>query len=255
MNETAIASQSNVGERMSFRRWAATSQNGLARWLRRIHRGIHSFSVPAPRILVLPALWLFIAMRKTFYFFWRVFVCEPLFKAYCTSYGRNLHTETKIHWIQGKGDIVLGDNVIFGGKIGINFAARFANRPRLEVGDNTEIGNGCTFAIGKMISIGKNCLLSGNISVMDSNAHVVDLGGRVARRPPPAEEVRPVRIGDYVWIARDCIIFPGVRIGEGSVISAGSVVRNHVPPYSVVAGNPAKVMFRTKPPAGPQQPA
>ena len=44
------------------------------------------------------------------------------------------------------------------------------------------------------------------------------------------------------------MIFPGVKIGEGSVISAASIVRSHVPPYSVVAGNPAKVMFRLKKP-------
>ena len=53
-------------------------------------------------------------------------------------------------------------------------------------------------------------------------------------------------IPDGVWIGRHCIIFPGVKIGENSVISAGSVVRTHVPSYSVVAGNPAKVMFRLK---------
>jgi acetyltransferase-like isoleucine patch superfamily enzyme len=63
--------------------------------------------------------------------------------------------------------------------------------------------------------------------------------------------VRPVTIGDDVWIGKGCIIFPGVRIGEASIVSAGSVVRRHVPPYSVVAGNPAQLVFRIPRPGQP----
>jgi acetyltransferase-like isoleucine patch superfamily enzyme len=70
----------------------------------------------------------------------------------------------------------------------------------------------------------------------------------LTHQAPDPEDIRPVIIRDNVWIGKRCIIFPGVRIGEGSVISAGSVVRSHVPAYSVVAGNPAKVMFRLKSP-------
>jgi acetyltransferase-like isoleucine patch superfamily enzyme len=86
---------------------------------------------------------------------------------------------------------------------------------------------------------------------MDSNGHDTDPALRWRHEAPRAEDVRPVIIRDNVWIGRNCIIFPGVKIGEGSVISAGSVVRSHVPPYAVVAGNPAKVMFRLKKPDQP----
>src|SRR4029079_17694873 len=64
----------------------------------------------------------------------------------------------------------------------------------------------------------------------------------LAALPPLPQEVRPVTIGDNVWIATGSIILPGVTVGEGSVISAGSVVRRSVPPYSLVMGNPAKVL-------------
>ncbi|MGA3081578.1 MAG: acyltransferase [Terracidiphilus sp.] len=177
-----------------------------------------------------------------------MFICEPLFKAYCAKYGRNLRTDCHIHWVAGKGDIVIGDNVTIDGKINIKFAARFADRPALQIGDNTGIGHGCIFTIGKLISIGRSCSLSGDIEIMDSNAHRTDPASRLAYEPPAPEEVQPVVIRDGVWIGKHCIIFPGVKIGEGSVISAGSVVRTHVPAYSVVAGNPAKVMFRLKKP-------
>jgi acetyltransferase-like isoleucine patch superfamily enzyme len=232
----------------SLRRRLATSQGRLARMLRWAHRSVNGFSVPAPKIVVRPVLWLFLLLRDAYYFLKRVFICEPLFKAYCTRYGRNLRTDCHLHWITGKGDIILGDNVWMDGRISIGFASRFSDHPTLEIGDNTGVGNGCGFTIGKLISIGRNCNLSGDIIIMDSNGHGTDPVSRWEHQPPDPEDVRPVYIRDGVWIGRRCIIFPGVKIGEGSVVAAGSVVRTHVPPYSVVAGNPAKVMFRLKNP-------
>ena len=53
-------------------------------------------------------------------------------------------------------------------------------------------------------------------------------------------EQRPILVGDNVWIGSRSILLPGTTIGEGSVVSAASVVRGEVPPYTVVAGNPAR---------------
>jgi maltose O-acetyltransferase len=52
--------------------------------------------------------------------------------------------------------------------------------------------------------------------------------------------VRPISIGDNVWIGSSSIIFPGVTIGDNSVVAMGAVVMNSVPPNVVVAGNPAR---------------
>lgn len=56
--------------------------------------------------------------------------------------------------------------------------------------------------------------------------------------PPP----RIVSIGNDVWIGRNAIILPGVNVSDGAVVGAGSVVTKDVPPYAVVAGNPARVL-------------
>jgi acetyltransferase-like isoleucine patch superfamily enzyme len=218
----------------------AVSDHPLARGLRRARRAVLDFTLPAPRVLIRPVLWLYLSLRNVWYFLRRVLVAEPLFKAYCTRYGKGVRTDIFLHWVQGKGEILLGDHVLIDGLCGFTFAARYTARPLLEIGDHTGIGHGCQFTIGKRISIGRHCRIAGDVIVFDSSGHPSDPADRLAGLPTPIEDVQPVTIGDNVWIGRRAIIFPGVTIGEGSVISAGAVVTSDVPANTVVAGNPAR---------------
>lgn len=232
-------------------RYLARSDAAAARALRRLYRGAAGFSVPAPKAVVKPVLLGYELWRSAYSFGKRVFVCQPMFAAYCKKVGKNLRTGDDLHWVQGQGDILIGDDVWLDGIVDITFAARFAERPTLEIGDGTNIGNRTTFAIGKRITIGKHCNISGQTALFDSNGHPSDPVARRNGEPPAADQVRPITIGDDVWIGKGCIVFPGVRIGDCAIISAGSVVRRHVPPYAVVAGNPAQIMFRLPRPDAP----
>jgi acetyltransferase-like isoleucine patch superfamily enzyme len=223
-------------------RYLATSDDWKARAFRSLYRAVGNFSVPAPRLITVPILAVVVGIRSTYYFFMRVFICEPLFKAYCTSYGRNLHTGVFLHWVQGKGDIILGDNVTLGGRANIFFAARFSERPVLRIGDNTGIGHQCSFVVGKEISIGRHCRFASSIAVFDTSGHPSDPVARMNGEPPGMDDVRPVIIGDNVWIGTGSAIYPGVVIGDNSIVSANSVVMNNVPANTVVAGNPARMI-------------
>nr|WP_276612123.1 DapH/DapD/GlmU-related protein [Kineococcus vitellinus] len=59
-------------------------------------------------------------------------------------------------------------------------------------------------------------------------------------------EDRPIVIEDDVWIGAGCIVLPGRRIGTGSIVGAGSVVVSDVPPWTVVAGNPARIVKKRR---------
>jgi acetyltransferase-like isoleucine patch superfamily enzyme len=221
-------------------RFLAVSNHPVARAVRAIRRRIQGVSLPAPRIVIKPMLWMFLGLRSIYYFAMRILVCEPLFKAYCLHYGRRLRTGVFIHWVQGKGDIILGNDVLIDGKCCFSFAVRFVARPALKVGDGSGISHNCRFSVGKQITIGRHCRIASDVWMFDSSGHPADPEARLAGLPPPPEDVRPIIIDDNVWIGGRSIIFPGVTIGEGSVVAAGSVVTGDVPPNTLVAGNPAR---------------
>ncbi|AKT43238.1 GNAT family N-acetyltransferase [Chondromyces crocatus] len=232
-------------------RFLATSDHPIARAARSVRRAVQDFAVPAPKPVVLPLRLAFEAAREAYYFGARVFVSEPLLKSYAKEYGSNVHSGTWIHWIRGNGDLILGDNVTLDGRVVIVFASRFSERPVLHIGDGTTISHECRFTVGKSVRVGKDCRIAARVFMFDSNGHPADPETRLAGAPPPEEEVRPIVIEDNVWIGTGAMIFPGVTVGEGSVVSAGAAVISDVPPYTVVAGNPARVVrsLRDQPPS------
>ncbi|MBL0225454.1 MAG: acyltransferase [Geobacteraceae bacterium] len=125
-------------------------------------------------------------------------------------------------------------------------------------GSNLNIEKGATFGrgngifIGNNSGIGVNCHLYGSVSIGDN----VMMGPEVLffaknhkfdRVDTPMNlqgfaEVEQIVVGNDVWIGTRAIILPGVIIGDGAVIGAASVVTKDVPPYTIVGGNPAKVL-------------
>ena len=225
---------------MHWRHYLAVSNGPLARLARAGVRITRDASIPAPRLVTVPVLHCVLALRTAYYFVVRVLVCEPLFKAYCTAYGRNVHTGTYLHWIKGRGDIVIGDNVRLDGKISIAFGARLATKPTLQVGSYTHISHAVSITVAKLVRIGEHCQIAGGVVIFDSPGHPTDPEPRRAGMPPRPQDVKPVTVEDGVWIGRNAIIFPGVTVGEGSVVAAGSIVMSDVSPFSIVAGNPAR---------------
>jgi acetyltransferase-like isoleucine patch superfamily enzyme len=142
--------------------------------------------------------------------------------------------------VQGRGDIIIGDNVLVDGKCSFTFAARFTQNPTLVIGSGTGIGHGCTLTIAKRITIGRNCRIAPGVWMFDSAGHPSDPQARLDNLAPSDSEVKPIEIGNNVWIGGRAVIFPGITVGEGSVVSACAVVTTDVPPYSIVAGNPAR---------------
>src|SRR6266545_1526849 len=133
---------------------------------------------------------------------------------------------------------------------------------RSQLSRGMEIGHGASTYLGTMFDVGpRGCvkfgdyaLLSWNVVLMDTYRLPLNILARrqelerIPTREPrvAAADVpaRPIHLQRNVWIGFDVCVLPGVTIGEGSVVGARSVVTENVPPYSVVAGNPARVIRR-----------
>jgi acetyltransferase-like isoleucine patch superfamily enzyme len=122
----------------------------------------------------------------------------------------------------------------------VKIFANIGPKAIIKIGDNTRIHGSCIHAREK-IEIGKNCLIAANCQIFDCNAHEL-LMDRPHERIKNTGVTKPIKICDNVWIGAHCIILPGVTIGEGSVVGAGSIVTKDVLPHTIVAGNPAKLI-------------
>lgn len=111
---------------------------------------------------------------------------------------------------------------------------------KIRIGDNCRIHGACIHAY-KSISIGANCLIAANCQIFDGNGHDLSFSD-VANRINTKGGAKEVVIQDNVWLGANVIVMPGVLIGKGSVISAGSVVCDDIPPMCLARGNPAQVI-------------
>lgn len=108
----------------------------------------------------------------------------------------------------------------------------------ITIGNNVGI-SGCTISSGRSIIIGDNVLIGSGALISDGDAHALDPEDR---RAGYGGNRAPVVIEEDVFIGARAIILKGVNIGKGAVIGAGAVVAKNIPPYSVVVGNPAKII-------------
>lgn len=116
------------------------------------------------------------------------------------------------------------------------------------------ITNGTQFVCDEEITIGTGCMLGWNAVIMDTRRAPFDPAARadLLRRVPQSlprrllgeVDTAPVRIGSNVYIGFDVMVMPGVTIGDGAVVGSRSVVWDDVEPYSMVVGNPARVVKR-----------
>lgn len=109
----------------------------------------------------------------------------------------------------------------------------------ITIGKDVFINACCRFQDQGGISIGDGCLIGHNVTIATLN-HNFDPDMRMDMHPAP------VKIGKNVWVGSDSTILPGVEIGDGAIIGAGSVVTKNVLTNAIVCGNPAKFIKMCK---------
>jgi acetyltransferase-like isoleucine patch superfamily enzyme len=140
--------------------------------------------------------------------------------------------------------IEIGDyaNVIASSHKKVNFSVWSDKKERrgIKIGNYCLICSGVRLSSASEIVIGDNCMIAGGVYITDSDWH--DIYNRIS--PGPST---PVRIEENVWVGDSAIICKGITVGKNSIVGAGSVVTNNIPPNTIAAGNPARVVKHLDP--------
>jgi acetyltransferase-like isoleucine patch superfamily enzyme len=144
--------------------------------------------------------------------------------------------------------------IIVGDCAGVYDRAAFivGSRGKVTVGAFTVL-NGTYIICDERVDIGSHCLLSWGVAISDNwmpsiasvdsrRSALESVPSDSTRHQPASGKPRPVVIEDNVWVGFDAVIMPGVTLGRGSIIGARSIVRESIPPYAIVVGDPTRII-------------
>lgn len=127
----------------------------------------------------------------------------------------------------------------------------FGHGGAIEIGEYCYIGEQSRLWSAERIRVGNRSLISHQVTILDNETHPFSAKARheqfraiITSGHPKEYDLgeRPVTIGEDVLIGCMCVVLPGVTVGDAAIIGAGSVVTKDVPPRTIVAGNPARVI-------------
>lgn len=161
--------------------------------------------------------------------------------------GAKLMPSARIRNIRGDTRCIrVGGNTLVAGELLV-----FSHGGDISIGEWCYIGEGARVWSSGAIHIGDRVLISHNVNIFDSLTHPLSTRQRHAQFKAITQTghpriidlgERPVTVGSDVWIGANACVLRGVTIGEGAVVGAGAVITHNVPPYTIVAGNPARVI-------------
>lgn len=148
--------------------------------------------------------------------------------------------------VRNGGNIIIGDHVLLSSmNVGYHInmfgpVKLYADKSmaKIVIHEHTQIYGSCLHAF-LSIEVGKRCLIAANSQIFDGNGHDSAIkNGRINI----CDDSKKIILEDDVWIGANSIILPGVTIGKGSIIGAGSVVTKDVPSMVMAAGNPLRIV-------------
>jgi len=211
-----------------------------------LHASIYTFGqrvmraeIPAPRAVFKPMRRAYETQLAVSDFTRRVFLHQPMFRAACESCGPDLLLYGGFPYLYGDLRLRIGAGCKINGRTSL-VAGKVFDAPTLELGDYTSVGFGVVISVSKRVTLGRHVRLADGVFITDNPGHPLDAAKRRNHEPVEPESVKPVVLEDDVWLGTRAIVLPGVRIGAGTVVGAGSVVSRDLPALVLAVGSPAR---------------
>jgi acetyltransferase-like isoleucine patch superfamily enzyme len=162
--------------------------------------------------------------------------------------GARFYEQAEVHNFQNNtGKITVGENTHIRGRLLI-----FPYGGDIKIGNNCYIGENTFVWSASSVKIGDGVLISHNCNIIDTNSHELNYKERLESykkmlekghpKTTPNVQASPIVIEDYAWLSFNVGVLKGVKIGKGAIVAAGSMVTKDVPAWTIVGGNPAKVI-------------
>lgn len=172
-------------------------------------------------------------LKKNLEYTWRHRIRASYQRLRLGQLGKSVYIDKRVEFMRFPSNIYIGHEVV------VKEGARICSCNQcaiVKIGDRTTFGFHSFLFASEKISIGNDCLIAPFVYIVDSN-HRIELGKNINQQ---GNETSPIIIGNDVWIASSVTILKGVKIGDGAVVAANSVVNNVIRKNEIWGGSPAK---------------
>jgi serine acetyltransferase len=224
------------------KQWAKTSDNKIAKFIKKFWFFIKAFDIPHIPLVFSGLYILHITIKQILSEFTRIFYYTPIFKTRVNNQPKRLYLYGGLPVVIGTLDIVMGDDVRLAAMTTISGRTVGTQVPSLVIGNNVGIAWRTSISIGSRIVIGDNVRIAGDCYLAGYPGHPVDAKDRALGKPDTESQVGDIVLMNDVWLASGVKVMPGVTIGQGTIVAAGSVVTKDLPSNVLAGGVPAKVI-------------
>lgn len=226
----------------TLKHWVKTADHPIAQAIKRLHKGLRQFEIPAIPLLYKPLRIVHQLISHCLSSLIQVTYWTPMFKTRLCAPCHHLYLYGGMPLVQGCLQLEIGDSCRISGHT--TFSGRWSGNetPILKIGKNVGIGWQTTIAVGTKVLIGDNVRIAGRGFLAGYPGHPVDPVARAKGMPDTDDQVGDIILEKDVWLGSNVSVMKGVTIGEGTIVAAGSVVTRDLPAFVLAAGSPAKVI-------------
>lgn len=227
---------------LSLKQWAKRGDTPAARFVLDAAKVLRGARVPVIRPLHGALYAAQATIREAWHQALRIGWWTPLFLSRVETPAAGLRLDGGMPQVLGPLRLRIGRDCRINGRT--TFAARPSTLPQpvLEIGDNVGISWLTSISVGTRIVLGNNVRIAQRCFLAGYPGHPIDAEDRAAGLPCTASQIGDIVLEDDVWLGTGAMVMPGVRIGRGTIVAAGSVVTRDLPPFVIAGGMPAKVI-------------
>ncbi len=225
-----------------LKRWVKGRRTPAARAAYALAEALRGARVPVIRPLHRTLYGLHLGLRNAVAETMRVVWWTPLFISRLETSAPGLRLFGGMPQVLGPLRLRIGRGVRMSGATTLIGRSASTPDPLLDIGDNVDIGWQSQISVGTRIVIGDNVRLAGRCMLAGFPGHPMDPAARAAGAPDTDDQIGDIVLERDVWLATGVTVLAGVRIGEASVVAAGSVVTRDLPARVLAGGVPARVI-------------